>query len=289
MAHAEGERQADNVDSATVDGFGDEWSRFDQRQAKTEELERIFSDYFAVFPWDALPADAVGFDAGCGSGRWARLVAPRVGHLHCVDASERALGVARSNLAAIDNVSFHHASIDAMPFADESLDFGYSLGVLHHMPDTAAAIASCVRKLKAGAPMLVYLYYAFDNRPAWFRGVWAASDVMRRIVSRLPHGARYGASQVLAAGLYWPLARTARMLASIGADVSSMPLSAYRDKSFYVMRNDALDRFGTRLEQRFTRAEIQAMMEAAGLEEVRFHDGVPYWCAVGRKRRLPSR
>ena len=49
------------------------------------------------------------------------------------------------------------------------------------------------------------------------------------------------------------------------------------------MRTDALDRFGTRLEHRFTRKEIEAMMKAAGLEDVRFREDEPYWVACGRK------
>ena len=83
----------------------------------------------------------MGFDAGCGSGRWAALVAPRVGHLHCVDASSDALSVARRKLAGLSNVSFHDAPVDAMPLPDSSMDFGYSLGVLHHIPDTPAGLA----------------------------------------------------------------------------------------------------------------------------------------------------
>lgn len=277
-----------NVDRATVEGFGREWTSFDQRALPEAELRRIFADYFAVFPFATLPPGAVGFDLGCGSGRWARLAAERVGHLHCVDASAAALDVARVMLAARDNVSLHHAAVDALPFADGSMDFGYSLGVLHHVPDTAAGIASCVAKLKPGAPFLVYLYYAFDQRPAWFRALWRASDVVRRLLSRAPYPLRYAASQALALCVYWPLARGAAWLERRGLAVEGLPLSAYRDKSFYTMRTDALDRFGTRLEQRFTRAQIAAMMAAAGLTDIRFHDGPPYWCAVGYRRRDAS-
>jgi methylase of polypeptide subunit release factors len=89
---------ATNADQAVVDGFGDEWSRFDQSQLGQEERERIFADYFAIFPWDSLPAAAIGFDLGCGSGRWASVVAPRVGTLNCIDASESALAVAQRML-----------------------------------------------------------------------------------------------------------------------------------------------------------------------------------------------
>jgi len=62
-----------------------------------------------------------------------------------------------------------------------------------------------------------------------------------------------------------------------------MPLSYYRDRSFYVMRTDALDRFGTRLEKRFSRAEIESMMSAAGLGTIVFREGAPFWCAVGSR------
>ena len=48
------------------------------------------------------------------------------------------------------------------------MDFGYSLGVLHHIPDTCAGIKACARLLKRGGPFLVYLYYAFDNRAIAF-------------------------------------------------------------------------------------------------------------------------
>src|SRR5262245_28662768 len=128
----------ENLDLATVRDFGREWRRFDQSSVSHAELARMFGEYFAIFPWESLPHDAVGFDAGCGSGRWAALVAQRVGHLHCVDASAAALAVAKTNLAGLRNVSLHEAALDAMPLPDASMDFGYSLGVLHHLPDPAA-------------------------------------------------------------------------------------------------------------------------------------------------------
>ena len=226
----------------------------------------------------------MGFDLGCGSGRWAVLVAPRVGRLHCIDASEAALAVARQNLAGRTNCELHRASVDAIPLGDGSMDFGYSLGVLHHVPDTAAGLDCCVRKLKPGAPFLVYLYYAFDNRPAWYRLLWRVSDAMRRVISGLPYPFRYATTQLLAAAVYWPLARFARLAERCGFEVGSFPLSYYRTRSYYAMRTDALDRFGTRLEKRFSAAEVRAMMEAAGLERIVFSDAMPFWCAVGFKK-----
>ncbi|MEP6729705.1 MAG: class I SAM-dependent methyltransferase [bacterium] len=271
-----------NINQAVVDGFGDEWSRFDQSGMSHEEWLTLAEAYFELMPWATLPPDASGFDLGCGSGRWAKYVAPRVGVLHCVDASEAALGVARRTLAGIPNVAFHAASVDAIPLANASQDFGYSLGVLHHVPDTEEGVKQAVAKLRRGAPFLLYLYYSFENRPIWFRAIWRVSDGLRRVVSRFPHSLRYGASQVIAATVYYPLARSAQLLERCGMSVEHLPLAAYRDRSFYVMRTDALDRFGTQLEQRFSRAEIRGMMERAGLERVTFSDRV-FWCAVGWK------
>lgn len=269
-----------NIDQKTVDGFGDEWLRFDQSDLSAREHKVLFDRYFSIFPWHVLPDDAEGFDLGCGSGRWARLIAPLVEHLHCIDPSS-ALDVARKNLAQFDNCEFHKSVVDAMPIEDSSMDFGYSLGVLHHVPDTQAGIDACVRKLKVGAPFLLYLYYNFDNRPLWFRSIWRMSEVLRGAVSRMPHGLRYFTSQALAIFVYLPLAKLAWVAERAGFEVGNFPLSSYRNTSFYTMRTDALDRFGTRLEQRFSRRQVQLMMERAGLERIVFSDDEPYWCAVG--------
>jgi SAM-dependent methyltransferase len=275
-----------NVDTSVASGFGHEWSTF--RQGETEltiaEREQLFAEYFHVFPWEALPPHPVGLDAGCGSGRWSIMVAPRVGHLHALDASAEALAVARQNLAFADNVTFYHASVGDIPLEDGSLDFAFSLGVLHHVPDTLAAIKAIAAKLKSGAPFLIYLYYALDNRPWWFRAIWRISNVARIIISRLPKGARLVVSQIIAALVYWPLARLAWLIHRAGGSATLIPLEAYKDRSFYTMRTDAYDRFCTSLEQRFSRREIEAMLMAAGFERIRFSEDVPYWCAVGFKR-----
>ncbi|MFZ3336442.1 MAG: methyltransferase domain-containing protein [Xanthobacteraceae bacterium] len=275
-----------NVDPQVARGFGREWSTFrqDTDHLSSEQRQEIFDDYFRIFPWPLLPpGGGVGIDVGCGTGRWSMLVAPRVAHLHLLDASAEALAVARQNLKAVPNASFHAASVAEIPLPPQSLDFAYSLGVLHHVPDTQAAIAAIAAKLKPGAPFLVYLYYALDNRPAWYRVLWRISNLGRLFISRLPHPLRLVLSQTIAALVYWPLARGARLLSRLEISARALPLSYYADKSFYVMRTDAYDRFCTRLEKRFTRGEIERMLRNAGFVDVQFSDDVPFWCAVGIK------
>src|SRR5258708_38273181 len=90
-----------NVDAAVVEGFGDEWTRFDQSELSEQELQQLFAGYFDIFPWHDLPAEAVGIDFGCGRGRWARLGAPRIGRLLCFDPRSGAADWARRMLAAL--------------------------------------------------------------------------------------------------------------------------------------------------------------------------------------------
>ena len=278
-----------NLEPRVARGFGEEWSTFtqDDDHLSQEQRVRIFNDYFRIFPWQLLPpGGGIGIDVGCGTGRWATLVAPRVEHLHLLDASPEALAVARQNLSFAKNVSYHANSVAEIPLPPNSLDFAYSIGVLHHVPNTQAAIEAIANKLKPGAAFLIYLYYAFDNRPVWYRALWRLSNVARLVISRLPHSLRLVVSSVVATFIYWPLARGARLLFRLGISPKALPLSYYLDKSFYVMQTDAYDRLSTRLEQRFTLLEIEQMMTRAGFVDVRFSDSEPFWCAVGIKAIL---
>src|SRR3989339_804283 len=273
-----------NMDVKTVNGFGEEWSMFDQSLLEPLEHEKIFNDYFRIFPWHLISEDkSIGVDVGCGSGRWAMLFAPHVRFLHLVDASDKALRVAIKNLKNISNVDFHNTSIEDMPMPDGSLDFAYSLGVLHHLPDTQKAINDIAKKLKLGAPFLVYLYYAFDNRPLWYRCLWKVSDFFRKGISVMPFPLKFFISQVIAVLVYWPLARFARMLERLTILPKSFPLKDYRCWSFYTMRTDSLDRFGTRFEKRFTQKEIEVMLKNAGFKDIIFSKEQPRWCVVGIK------
>ncbi|MBX6327520.1 MAG: class I SAM-dependent methyltransferase [Pseudolabrys sp.] len=275
-----------NADQATIDGFGREWGMFTQSPPAFSEADRraMFDAYFGIFPWETLPAGSVGADIGCGSGRWAVLVAPRVGELHVIDPSPLALAVARANLANAENVRFHAASVSALPFPDASLDFAYALGVLHHVPDTAKAICDIAAKLKSGAPFLLYLYYAFDNRSPVYRWLWKISEIGRFLLSRAPFAVQRIATYLIALFVYWPLARLAALLERIGSLPRSWPLAYYRQRAFYVMRTDAFDRFCTRLERRFTQTEIASMLRAAGFADIVFSDKAPFWVACATKR-----
>ena len=271
-------------DDRVIEGFGQEWSRFRNDQLAVDEIQEMFDLYTSVFPWDQLPKSAEGFDAGCGSGRWARLFAPRVGLLHCIDASRVALDVSRETLSGLHNVKFRHEDLCSISLEDASCDFGYALGVLHHISDTELATATCAAKLKPGAPFLVYLYHDLEERGHVQQQLIKAVTPVRFVVARLPSRLRALVADLIALTIYWPFARLALLLARTGRDPSAIPLFEYRDRSFYVMRNDALDRFGTRLEKRYSKQQVISLLEGAGFEDVVFSDGPPWWVAMAKRR-----
>ena len=272
-----------NIDMNVVDDFGDEWDKFDHVALKDEDIKISYDQYFQIFPFDKLKPDAEGFDMGCGSGRWAKFVAPQVGLLNCIDPSILAINVAKKNLSEYTNVEFHNASVGDDVLSDGSQDFGYCLGVLHHIPDTLSGVKSCSRLLKKDAPFLLYLYYNLENRPLLFRLIWKLSDYVRRFICIMPKRIKMLFCTLIALFVYWPLARAAFVLEKCALDVSSVPLNDYRKKSFYFMNNDALDRFGTRLEQRFSKSQILDMLIQAGFKDIHFSEEMPCWVCIARK------
>jgi ubiquinone/menaquinone biosynthesis C-methylase UbiE len=265
-----------NIDEATVSSFGEEWKRFNAFDA--EELRRCGDQYFDLVKEEDLPAGTVALDAGCGSGRWSWYLAPRVSCIEAIDPSDAVIPAVHL-LHDVPNVRITRSSIDAMPFADGTFDFIMSIGVLHHMPDTQAALITLRRKLKPQGRLLVYLYYDVTHRGLLFRTLFNVVNGMRTIISSFPTRLKEWVCECIALLIYWPMARFSRLIQALGFRRlgKKWPLSYYAEKGFFIMRNDALDRFGTPLEKRFTSQQITTMLTNAGFSRIRFSDGEPYW------------
>lgn len=272
-----------NLDKKTVKSFSDQWVKYDQSGMSQKEASKIFKSYFSIFPEKKLKKTAEGFDMGCGTGRWAEFVAPKVKKLHCVDPSN-AIQVAKKKLKKFKNIQFHQKSLDQSGLKKNSQDFGYLLGVLHYVPDARAAIKSCAKLLKPGAPILFYIYYSFENRPFWFKFLWSISNLLRIIISRLPKFLNFLICDFIALFIYFPLAKISLFLDNIGFNFENFPLYFYRKRSFYVMRTDSRDRFGTPLEKRYSKREISEMMKQAGLVKIKFKNTTPFWTVLGYKK-----
>lgn len=275
--------EGDHRDEETIRSFGEEWAKFNRFDE--QEIRAAGDQYFDIVPKELLGPGVLALDLGCGSGRWTRYLASRVGHVEAVDPSEAVLHAARTH-HDLTNVRWSRAGVDNLPFSAGTFDLVICLGVLHHVPDTAGAVRKAAAMLRPGGHMLLYLYYALDGRGVLYRTLFRASDLLRRGIHVLPGALKRFVCDVIAYTVYLPfrtLARVARRFAGRSTWWTKLPLSFYHDKSMTVLRNDALDRFGTPLEQRFTREQIAAMMTHAGLADIRFSEHPPYWHALGRR------
>ena len=269
-----------------VEGFGKEWTKFNYSNSSIEEQKNILNSYFKIFPWELIDkSKSVGIDIGCGSGRWAYFISEKTSKLILLDASSSALEVAKKNLEKKDNVSFLNQSVGEIKIIDNSIDFAYSLGVLHHIPDISNGLREINRIIKPGSPLLLYLYYNFDNKPIYYKMIWMVTNPLRFVISRLPFKIKFLISQTIAFFIYFPLARLSKLLKKLGFNTENFPMNQYQDLSLYVMRTDALDRFGTKIEKRFSRKQIQKILEESNFENIKFSEDAPYWCCVGYKKK----
>lgn len=266
-----------------IQSFGNEWSKFDQTRLKKKELKKIFNDYFCIFPFNKISKKSTGFDMGCGTGRWSVLIAPKVKKLNCIEPS-KAIYAAKKNLKNYNNVNFINESIEKLNLQNNSQDFGYCLGVLHHLKNTKKGIKLCSRFLKKGAPFLAYIYYSFENKNLVYRSMWRLSNLLRKVICNLPEFYKSLISDILAVIIYFPLAKLSFFLNKLNISVSRFPLNYYKDLSFYTMRTDSRDRFGTSIEGRFSKKEIIQMFKEAGFERIKFSNKEPFWCVLGYKK-----
>lgn len=273
---------ADHRDERTIESFGKEWGKFNTFD--TAEIELAGDQYFDIVPDELLGPNVVAMDLGCGSGRWTRYLSGRVGHVEALDPSEAVFHAANTH-HDLANVRWSQAGVGEIPFADDTFDLIICLGVLHHVPDTAGAVARLTAKLKPGGHLLLYLYYALDGRGPLFRALFALSDRFRCMISAMPGGSKRMVCDLIAFTVYLPARTCVRMARSLGIrGWQRLPLSYYHDKSITVLRLDSLDRFGTPLEQRFTKAQVERMMRDAGLGDVVFSPSPPYWHGLGRRK-----
>jgi len=272
----------DNLDQVTVDSFGEEWSKFNYFDEK--EIENIGNEYFDIVDFSKFNEHSTVLDVGCGTGRWSIYLSSKFSNVYAMDPS-KAIYAAANLTKDISGIHLIKASAENIPFEDNTFDLVISLGVLHHIPDTQKALNSVVKKVKKGGQCLIYLYYALDNRSWLYKFIFHTSSVFRFFISKLPSILKKLICDLIAFLVYLPLIYLSKLVSFLfGKKMGSkIPLSYYSNKSLNVIRNDALDRFGTPLEQRFSKKQIIEMMETSGLHDITFSNNEPYWHVVGRK------
>lgn len=278
----------ENLDQGVIDGFGHEWAAFDYTETETAEaLDAQFTAYCAPLDLNQFdPLTSVAADFGAGSGRWSSRLAPFFSLVYALEPSDGANKVLKTKFASDTKIVVLQETVGVNSIPVASLDLAMSLGVLHHIPDTGLAVRDVSRSIKPGGYFLCYLYYNLENKPKYYRLIFRASNFVRGIISKLPQPVKRFVAKIIAALIYWPLARLSKVLEKLGRNTSNLPLHHYANMPFVMLANDALDRFGTSLEQRFSKAEITEMLRAADfdLTTLKFSDTEPFWTFAVQKK-----
>jgi len=139
--------------------FGYEWNKFTRFFA---EYEHQFLDWIIPVQKEFFRQKIV-LDAGCGNGRHAFLASNFGAKIvFAVDISD-AVFPAKKLCKNLSNVEVIKADITNLPFKDETFDYAYSIGVLHHLSNPKRGYAAIVRKTKRNGTISAWVYGRENN------------------------------------------------------------------------------------------------------------------------------
>lgn len=209
-------------------------------------------------------------DAGCGDGVDLANLGRRDGvEVVGVELSDGGCRASLERSLALPTTHVVQADLCQLPFGDDSFDFVYSYGVLHHLPSPKDGVQELVRVLKPARRVAAYVYEDFSDRAAGWRWLLAAVSQLRRITPRLSHALLYRACRV-ASPLHYALFtipfRMFRRVPGLAALASGLP---YRHATGpFSLAGDLYDRFSAPIERRYSPAGARALFEDVGLQDV---------------------
>jgi len=247
--------------SRTKSAYALQWNRY--RIVRPEEDRATFRNRTGLGPDDL--AGSTVLDAGCGMGRYLRIAAEGgPARLVGLDLSG-AVHAARDVTNGTPNVSVVQGDLLRPPFAPNSFDHIYSLGVLDHTPDPRGAFLALAKLLKPGGRIVVWVYP--KEKPALER----VMNAHRAVSTRLPLWALVGLSRLTAplGGLKRRLmAAKNRVIARAGVALNVLTIGVSMHPDPEVRVCDTLDWYAPKYLSRHSPDEVRGWFAEAGLVDV---------------------
>lgn len=242
--------------------FGFQWHRYHKTQLDHDEVRE--SEQHFLMKTGLRPEELKGklvLDVGCGMGRFAEVATRWGGRVVGIDLSAAA-EVAARNLASRDFVALQ-ADVFALPFAAQSFDIIYSMGVLHHTPDCEAAVKALAKYLKPGGVLAVWLYSGYNK---WYR----FSDFWRRYTHKMRPETLHGILRI-AVPFFYHLDHGLRRVPVVGGPVAGaihhvFPVNRQKEPEARML--DTFDWYSPKYQSKHTYEQVFRWFEAMGLEDL---------------------
>jgi 2-polyprenyl-3-methyl-5-hydroxy-6-metoxy-1,4-benzoquinol methylase len=246
--------------------FGFQWHRYQKTQLDHDEMresDRLFRSKTWLRP-EELRGKLV-LDVGCGMGRFADVATNWGARVVGIDLSAAA-EVAAKNLAARDFVAFQ-SDVFALPFAPESFDIIYSIGVLHHTPDCEAAVKALAKYLKPGGVLAVWLYSGYNK---WYR----FSDFWRRYTHKMKPETLHRTLKIVVP-FFYRLDQWLRRVPVVGRGVAGaihhvFPVNCQTDPEVRML--DTFDWYSPKYQSKHTYEQVFRWFEDMGMEDMHVGD-----------------
>lgn len=174
-----------------AENFGFEWNRHSRTQMDSANGTSISRDrFFGVSRW---PLELEGeriMEAGCGAGRFTQQALSTGADVFSFDYSN-AVDANRAVNGHHPHLRLSQADIYRIPFATESFDRVFCLGVLQHCPDPKGAFRNLLRYVRPGGQLVIDIYHSkprdWINPAVWLRGITTrmSSERLYRLVQRV--------------------------------------------------------------------------------------------------------
>ncbi len=174
----------DTLRDQTVNDFGDQWSKYTENEGYYGSVEMLIDILGPLVDIKDLQG-AVVAEIGSGTGRIvSMLLDAGVKHVYAVEPSEGAFGSLKENIKKMER-GCDVTAVNALGHEfelDEKVDYIFSIGVVHHIPDPKPVIEAAKRNLKEDGRLVLWLY-GYEGNEFYIR----IFDTLRIITTRLPH------------------------------------------------------------------------------------------------------